>query len=79
MDSTINSIINVSHLPMSIIIVGVGDEDFSAMERLDADGRKLQLEGRIASRDIVQFVGKLSMLLYSDLFFAKFVCDRADK
>lgn len=64
---------------MSIIIVGVGDEDFSAMERLDADGRKLQLEGRIASRDIVQFVGKLSMLLYSDLFFAKFVCDRADK
>ena len=28
-----------SELPMSIIIVGVGDADFSDMERLDSDDR----------------------------------------
>ena len=28
-----------SELPMSIIIVGVGNADFQAMEELDADGK----------------------------------------
>jgi len=41
---------------MSIIIVGVGDEDFSAMEYLDSDKAMLRSGGRVASRDIVQFV-----------------------
>merc|ERR1719411_2457575 len=31
---------NISALPMSIIIVGVGDEDFSEMEELDGDEDK---------------------------------------
>uniref|UniRef100_A0A1A8D9Y2 Copine-3 n=1 Tax=Nothobranchius kadleci TaxID=1051664 RepID=A0A1A8D9Y2_NOTKA len=57
MDETRNSIVNASRLPMSIIIVGVGGADFSAMEFLDGDnGRLRSLTGEVAVRDIVQFV-----------------------
>ncbi len=56
MEQTVDSIIHASGFPMSIIIVGVGDEDFSAMEALDADGKLLARQGRIAARDMVQFV-----------------------
>jgi len=55
-DETKNAIVNSSNLPMSIIIVGVGQEDFSAMEYLDSDQAMLRSGGRVASRDIVQFV-----------------------
>jgi hypothetical protein len=57
MDSTINTIISASALPLSIIIVGVGPEDFRAMRELDADGKRLSQGGKVAARDIVQFVG----------------------
>ncbi|XP_047206212.1 copine-3 isoform X1 [Girardinichthys multiradiatus] len=57
MDETRNAIVNASRLPMSIIIVGVGAADFSAMEFLDGDdGRLRSLSGEAAMRDIVQFV-----------------------
>lgn len=56
MPQTIMSIVNASTLPMSIIIVGVGNAEFDAMDVLDADGRRLGIEGRYAERDIVQFV-----------------------
>jgi len=36
--------------------VGVGPADFSAMDELDADLEPLRANGRVASRDIVQFV-----------------------
>jgi hypothetical protein len=39
MEDTKQSIIAASSLPMSIIIVGVGEEDFSAMEELDSDDK----------------------------------------
>jgi len=58
LDATKEAIINASTLPMSIIIIGVGNEDFSAMEFLDSDGQVLRHNGRAAVRDIVQFVGK---------------------
>lgn len=45
-----------STLPYSIIIVGVGNADFSAMETLDADTVALESGGVKAQRDIVQFV-----------------------
>ncbi|KAK6748028.1 hypothetical protein RB195_000941 [Necator americanus] len=45
-----------SFLPLSIIIVGVGNEDFESMEELDSDDSLLAFEGRQALRDIVQFV-----------------------
>lgn len=54
MDQTILQIIRGSSLPMSIIIVGVGSADFSSMETLDSDDRKLTINGQTATRDIVQ-------------------------
>merc|ERR1719510_854495 len=56
LDATLQSIIAASDLPMSIIIIGVGEEDFSVMEALDSDDKLLRANGRVASRDIVQFV-----------------------
>lgn len=41
---------------MSIIIVGVGNADFTAMNVLDADTIPLVYNGVQAKRDIVQFV-----------------------
>uniref|UniRef100_A0A8D0DC50 Copine-3 n=1 Tax=Sander lucioperca TaxID=283035 RepID=A0A8D0DC50_SANLU len=57
MDQTRSAIVNASRLPMSIIIVGVGGADFSAMEFLDGDNGILRSAvGEAALRDIVQFV-----------------------
>lgn len=55
-DETKDAIIRASHLPLSIIIVGVGDADFSEMDVLDSDNILLSNNGQTASRDIVQFV-----------------------
>lgn len=52
----IQAIIAASHLPMSIVIVGIGNADFSSMNELDSDNGLLSVDGRAASRDIVQFV-----------------------
>ncbi|XP_058752914.1 protein BONZAI 3-like [Vicia villosa] len=58
LQESINALVNASDLPLSILIVGVGSADFTSMEVLDADnGRRLQSStGRVATRDIVQFV-----------------------
>ena len=56
MEATKSAIIDASDLPLSIIIVGVGQEDFSAMEELDSDDALLSHNGKTAKRDIVQFV-----------------------
>ena len=50
------ALINASKLPMSVIIVGVGNEDFKQMEALDCDKGLLKAAGLKAARDIVQFV-----------------------
>jgi len=55
-EETKAALVNASSLPMSVIIVGVGNEDFSAMEVLDGDNGRLQSHGTFAKRDIVQFV-----------------------
>jgi copine 4/6/7 len=56
--ATIDEIVRASDYPVSIIIVGVGDEDFGLMNILDGDDKRLYSNGlqRSASRDIVQFV-----------------------
>lgn len=41
MKQTIDSIVASSHLPLSIIIVGVGDADFTNMSILDDDDGNL--------------------------------------
>ncbi|XP_067854621.1 copine-9-like [Heptranchias perlo] len=56
MVQTKEAIVNASVLPMSIIIVGVGPAEFDAMEELDGDEVRISSRGRIAERDIVQFV-----------------------
>jgi len=56
LDATKKAVISASDLPLSIIIVGVGSEDFSAMDELDSDDQLLSHNGRTAKRDIVQFV-----------------------
>uniref|UniRef100_A0A8C0JDE6 Copine 3 n=1 Tax=Chelonoidis abingdonii TaxID=106734 RepID=A0A8C0JDE6_CHEAB len=57
LDATRSAIVNAAKLPMSIIIVGVGGADFSAMEFLDGDNGSLRSPtGEPAIRDIVQFV-----------------------
>lgn len=56
MTLTKDAIIEASGLPISIIIVGVGNADFEAMNELDADDKKLNVQDRVAERDIVQFV-----------------------
>lgn len=42
MPETISAIVEASYFPISIIIVGVGKEDFSNMEVLDGDGKLLK-------------------------------------
>ena len=57
MPETLCSIVRASQFPMSIIIVGVGDADFTAMDKLDSDDKLLKDPyGGKARRDIVQFV-----------------------
>jgi hypothetical protein len=56
MIQTKKEIIKASHLPLSIIIVGVGNADFSAMDELDSDASLLSVDRTRAVRDIVQFV-----------------------
>eukprot|EP00071_Canis_lupus_P020678 XP_013969419.1 copine-7 isoform X2 [Canis lupus familiaris] len=57
MADTREAIVRASHLPMSIIIVGVGNADFTDMQTLDGDDGVLRSpRGEPALRDIVQFV-----------------------
>lgn len=56
MDQTVQSICSNLRLPISIIIVGVGNDDFTNMRKLDGDDGSLNLNGVKAARDIVQFV-----------------------
>ena len=50
-------IVEGSHFPLSIVIVGLGNKSFDKMIELDADYVPLQnSDGEQAKRDIVQFV-----------------------
>ena len=57
LQSTIDALVDASFLPLSIIIIGIGDEDFKEMEILDGDEVPLVSSTGIKwKRDIVQFV-----------------------
>lgn len=56
MTETIRSLVAASDLPLSVIIVGIGNANFGAMEKLDGDAGLTDSTGRSATRDIVQFV-----------------------
>ena len=56
-DSTIDELVEASFLPISVIIIGVGNADFKSMNILDADENPLiNSKGVKAARDLVQFV-----------------------
>lgn len=56
MDRTVDLIVGNSNLPLSIIIVGIGNANFNNMTILDGDNGLYDSRGRKANRDIVQFV-----------------------
>lgn len=56
MDKTITSVVDAAYLPLSIIIIGIGNADFGNMEILDGDKGLYDSSGRKALRDLVQFV-----------------------
>eukprot|EP00341_Mesodinium_pulex_P007660 CAMPEP_0116897406 /NCGR_PEP_ID=MMETSP0467-20121206/6394_1 /TAXON_ID=283647 /ORGANISM="Mesodinium pulex, Strain SPMC105" /LENGTH=67 /DNA_ID=CAMNT_0004569033 /DNA_START=1400 /DNA_END=1603 /DNA_ORIENTATION=+ len=57
MEDTIREVVISSKLAVSLIIVGVGDADFSDMDILDSDDERLVDEyGNRQVRDNVQFV-----------------------
>ena len=57
MDQTIDALVEASFLPISVIIIGIGNADFSNMDVLDADDEPLvDSNNRKADRDLVQFV-----------------------
>lgn len=50
-------IVEASKMPLSIIIIGVGQEQFRMMRELDSDDKALRnSSGQAAVRDVVQFV-----------------------
>eukprot|EP01038_Epipyxis_sp_PR26KG_P006747 gene6747-9244_t len=55
-ENTKAAIVEASRQPLSIIIVGIGSENFDAMRKLDGDQKLLVANGKSALRDIVQFV-----------------------
>lgn len=56
MPETIRCIVDSWDLPYSIIIIGVGTENFEKMDILDGDDGLWDDSGRKAKRDLVQFV-----------------------
>jgi len=56
MQATINCLIESACLPLSVIIVGVGNADFHNMNVLDGDEGLQNEKGVQAPRDLVQFV-----------------------
>ena len=57
MQETKDSLVAASFLPISVIIIGIGNGDFTKMNVLDADEYPLyDRSGRKADRDLVQFV-----------------------
>ena len=57
LQQTIDVLVEASLLPLSVIIIGIGNEDFSKMEILDGDKIPLvSSSGQKRVRDLVQFV-----------------------
>ena len=57
MKETTKLLVDCASLPLSVIIIGIGDADFSMMVTLDGDDIPLtDCDGRVTERDLVQFV-----------------------
>lgn len=49
---TARLVIEASHLPLSLIILGMGDNDFQFMHVLDGDEKTLSFNGKKPARDV---------------------------
>lgn len=49
-----------SELPLSIIILGMGENDFHFMEILDGDMKKLEYDGKVAKRDVERLEAEIT-------------------
>jgi hypothetical protein len=57
LQATIDMIVHASRLPLSVVIIGIGNADFTGMNVLDGDNAQLvSSTGTPMQRDIVQFV-----------------------
>ena len=57
LENTIDALVEGSYLPLSVIIIGIGDADFTKMKILDGDDVPLcSRNGKKRMRDLVQFV-----------------------
>ncbi|CAG9532621.1 unnamed protein product [Cercopithifilaria johnstoni] len=65
-ERTVNAIVDCAELPISIVIVGVGNQDFSPMQRLLSPTLKSS-EGRLLRREIVTFVPYTASMTSNDL------------
>ncbi len=67
MSCAIGRLVNASNLPLSVIIIGVGEADFKQMEQLDGDGGVLRSNGepaKVCRRGPNQRVVVLFFLLF---------------
>ena len=56
-EETVDLIVTASRMPLSVLIVGIGYENFFQLKKLDGDKRQLvDSHGRRAERDVVQFM-----------------------
>lgn len=67
MEQTVDLLVAHCNLPLSIIIVGVGNAEFSNMVRLDGDNGLYNSKGQKGQRDIVQFVPFREVGMNSDV------------
>ncbi|CAM9947346.1 unnamed protein product [Choristocarpus tenellus] len=75
MQETINCLVEASRLPLSVIIVGIGNADFTNMDALDGDNGVLtDSSGNAAVRDIVQFVS-MDFYKMQGLHFSRLAAD----
>ena len=69
MKETTKLLVECASLPLSVIIIGIGDADFSNMVVLDGDEEPLKdFDGNVTKRDLVQFVEyeKFKKCVYSN-------------
>ncbi|RHZ58585.1 hypothetical protein Glove_372g61 [Diversispora epigaea] len=77
MESTVRALIKASSLPLSIVIVGVGDADFTKMHKLEANDVPLTNGHSQMESDIVQFVVmKDFQTEYSEYLLSKKVLEK---
>jgi hypothetical protein len=79
MDQTVDLLVRNCNLPLSIIIVGIGNADFSNMNTLDGDNGLYNAQGVKAARDIVQFVPFNEVHMNPDLLAKELLAELPDQ